>query len=715
MSERTKDTIIRFSLIFGLIALGFLLVIGKIIYTQYFDSERWLAVAQRQVHRNEVIQPNRGNIYDCDGRLLAGSAASYYIRMDTRVPWLHEKDGLHFNEYIDSVSFALSDYFGDRSEAEYKRLITTAYHSNESRLLLQPRRITYTQLRAVQQMPLFNLGRYKSGLLIDTRYRRVKPYGSLASRSIGNIYGENGKGIAGLEKRFEEELHGVEGKKVIEMIDNRVVAIEDVDAIDGMDIVTTIDANLQDVVEVNLRNTLERLKADWGCCVLMEVSTGKIRAISNLGRVDDQYIENRNYAVSRIEPGSTFKTYSLMAAIDDGKVTITDTLDVEKGLWHYENAEIRDSHAYRDKKGTLLTKTRFTVKEILAASSNVGLAKIVTSAYDKKAEKFVDKLTKMGICDSVYSEIPGKTQPRIDVPKDNVTLSRMSFGYSVELAPVDIMMFYNAIANNGKMIRPYIVSEVQKGGHSIKRFGTETVKNSICKSSTLRDIRECLEAVVWSDYSNSQVMGTAALSPWGSKKARSNIVHIAGKTGTAQILDNGNYKRHQHRTLFCGYFPMEAPQYTCICVIQQKEYAEYDAGMDCGGTVRRIAERVMAYNGNVNLSTKISTPKDSILLPPIKRGMQSDIQTTTHQLNIKVSSTTDAQWARVNDKYELQELNVNKVIVPNVIGMGAKDAVFAMENAGMLVKLKGKGKVTYQSVQAGQPAVQGVTVFLELK
>ena len=674
-----KKTIFRFAIIFIVITLGFIAVIVKIIYIQTAEREKLLKIASRQVSRDRTIEPNRGNIYDCNGRLLAGSAPLYYIYMDTRVQALHEKKGARFNLYIDSISESLSTFFGDRTKQEYKRYITNGYNNGAYRLKLYPKRLTYSELKAVKQMPLFNQGPYKSGLIVESRYQRIHPFGSLARRSLGSIYGETGKGNSGLEMQYERYLHGREGRQVTKMIDTRVVSEENIEAVDGLDIVSTIDSHLQDVVESNLRYILSTKDADWGCCVLMEVKTGKIKAISNLGRTQEgKYIEDRNYAVSRIEPGSTFKTYALMAALDDGKVKITDTIDVERGLWYYEKAKqpIQDSHTYRDKSGNPLSVTRFTVEEILATSSNVGLSKIVTTAYEKNAARFVDKLDRMGVRDSIPFDIPGTQQPYITVPKDGETLARMAFGYFVELAPIDILTFYNAIANNGKMIRPYLVEQIQDNGETVKHFTTSTLTSSICKSSTLKDIRKCLEAVVWNND-----FGTAAISPWGSKKAQSDIVHIAGKTGTAQIFENGHYQRKHHRTLFCGYFPMEEPRYTCICVIQQKAFAQYDAGMDCGGTVRRIAEKTMAYHG----SKTDHYPRlvaDTLPTPPQKRPMPK---------------------------------LTNKSIVPNVVGMGAKDAVYTLEQTGVLVSVHGRGRVVSQSIPAGSKVEKGSIVNLELK
>ncbi len=700
MDDKRRNTIVRFAFVFVMMVIGFIAVCVKIITTQFGSRhEQLIAIAERTVSRNEVILPNRGNIYDCNGNLLAGSAPTYKLYMDTRVPALHKDNGKLFYQYIDSLSYALSNYFNDRTAAEYKRLIVAGYKNGNGRLPLTQNRITYKQLKDVKQMPLFRLGRNKSGLLEAEYYQRIKPYGLLASRTIGSIYGENGRGNAGLELSYENQLRGKEGRKQVEMIDGRVIVSSNTEAVDGLDILTTIDADLQDIVENQLMLMMDSLKPDWGCCVLMEVKTGEIKAIANLGDVNGKYIEDKNYATTRIEPGSTFKTYSLMAVLDDGKYSLNDTLDLENGKWVYKDPKnpITDSHKHKDA----------TVLQAFAASSNVGMAKMVTQTYEDKADRFVNKLGKMGVRDSIIFQITGTDQPLIQVPKDKETLSRMSFGYSVELPPIALLMFYNAIANDGKMVRPYLVKEIQHDGETVERFKTTVVTSSICKSSTLRDVKKGLEAVVWdNDY------GTASIDPCGNKKAQGNIVHVAGKTGTARVLSGKDYDKNNHRYLFCGYFPMEEPQYSCIFILQRPK-GRTDAGKHCGGSVNKIAEKTIAHQGAVSIKTRYAD-ENNLLLPAIKRGRQSAIKKAAAGTEIKIEHT-NAEWAKVNADLEAEEISVPQNIVPNVIGMGAKDAVYAIEQTGMMARISGKGRVIQQSVPSGSPILKGGTVWLELK
>ena len=590
MSDEQRNTIWRFALIFIIIAMGFVAVLGKIIYIQAVERDQWLKVAERQVPTNRPIKATRGNILDTNGSLLASSMPQYYIYMDTRVEALRANDGSLFYKEVDSLAHDLANIVRDKSQAEYKSRLTQAYKNKAKRLRVCDRRINYLQRQELLQNPLIKKGKFKSGIFFEDQHRRIKPYGILASRTIGGIYGEGGSGNSGLEKRFDKELSGEDGMSSIQKIGGRYESVTIEEAQDGLDIVTTIDANLQDIVENTLMNKLIEKKAKWGCCMLMETQTGYIRAIANLDRSkeDENYYEAQNHAVQRVEPGSTFKTIALVAALDDGKIDIDDTVSVSSKPWVYmRKSKHTDAHPM---------DTMLTVRSALAVSSNIALAKLITRSYEGSAHKFVRKIKKMGLMDSLYCEIPGADPIRIEVPKDTVTLSKMSYGYSVELTPMQIMMFYNAIANNGRMMRPMLVHAIQQNGEVVRSFKPEVVKSSICSSRTLRDIQGALHDVVWDDH-----LGTAGVLRWNGKvvrrKAQSDIVHIAGKTGTAQLIIPGHgYSGKHHRMTFVGYFPEENPRYTCICMIEDPQYP-YDAGTDCGTAVRIIAEKTMAYTG----------------------------------------------------------------------------------------------------------------------
>lgn len=585
MSENLKHTILRFAIVFVGIALLFGLVVVRIITIQTVQRDRWESLVDNRESNYKTIRAIRGNIFDCEGRLLASSVPQYSIYMDTRVEALHMDNGLLFWENVDSIAEGLSRIVGDQTKEEYRTRMVQAYRGKVKReriVRLSSKRISYTQLKAIKELPLIRRGVYKSGFYAEDLNLRVKPFNSLSSRAIGNIYLASGEAKSGLELRYDSYLRGKDGMSVRQKIAGGWQNVPIREAEDGLDIHTTFDANLMDICETALRKRLEYTRADWGCVILMDVHTGEIKAMSNLDRgEDEQYYEIANHAVIRMEPGSTFKTISLMAALDDGKVNMEDSIRVHKNGWTYHGSQHTDAHP---------ADTIYSIRQALAVSSNIALAKIVTEGYGGSAKKFVKKLRNMGLCDSVDYTIPGAKQALINIPNDTVTISKMAYGYSVELSPLQMLMFYNGIANNGKMITPLIVKEIRKKGKTIEEFKSNVIKSSICGSETLKDIKACLHDVVWDNE-----LGTASVNPWGTRKAQSDLVAIAGKTGTAQILEKG-YSNRRHRMSFVGYFPEEDPQYTCICVIHGPQWP-YDAGLDCGSVVRQIAEKTMAYAG----------------------------------------------------------------------------------------------------------------------
>ena len=702
--EKKRSIIFRFVIIFALISIGFCAVLVQILHVQYNAKERekWLSIAKNQIANEKPIPPMRGNIFDCEGRLLAGSLPKYFLLMDTRVQALHVGGDTLFYNNVDSVAAGLSKIFKDKSAGEYRRMLVNGLKKRDGRLRLQAKPVSYVEMRAVQALPLFRKGRIKSGLIIENSHKRVMPFGSLAKRTLGGIYGETGKGNSGLEMRYDDILRGKEGISQRQRIAGRYEDIVLKEAENGCDLITTINADIQDLVETVLMQRLSMIEGEWGCCILMEVETGEVKAICNLDRMaNGEYAEMMNHAVTRVEPGSTFKTISLMAALDDGKLDYhDDMIEVYRSGWQYSDTKIYDAHP-RD--------TIYSVKDAMAASSNIALAKIVTHAYEKKATKFADRLERMGIADSLPCEIPGAQKPLISRPNDNTTLAKMSYGYSVELSPMQILTIYNGIANGGKMISPIIVKEIQKEGKTIERFKSEVISSSLCKASTLDAVQECLHAVVWDNK-----LGTASVDPWGQKKAQSDIVHIAGKTGTAQIFENGRYSNRHHRITFVGYFPEENPRYSCICVIHHPhKYGCYDAGGDCGRVVRHIAERTMASMSTLD-SEEMEMPYDSIAKPQIKGGQGDRIKDAAKGTKVQVSKS-DSQWARVNPEMQTIAVKVEPNQVPYVIGMGARDAVYAIEQTGMKVQLNGKGKVVSQSIAAGQTVTKGGMIYLELR
>lgn len=706
-----KNIVLRFGIVYTIICLSFVAVIFKIAVIQFVERDNWLALAAQSVKTNIKIKPNRGNIFACDGRLLASSIPTYYVYMDLRVPALHEKEGKLFYQNIDSVTIYLSSFFKDKTPYEYKTAITRAYKKGLGEFQLIPRRISYAELKEMRTFPLFRLGRNKSGLITKEQVRRVKPFGSLASRTIGDIYADESKGGKnGLELYFNTQLIGTPGISIRQKVANSYMETVQVEPIDGMDITTTIDINLQDIAEKALLDSLKAFDAKTGYVVLMEVKTGEIKAIVNMQQnADKSYSENKNGVVSdMVEPGSTFKVASLMAALDDGKVKITDSIDTGNGIYPYGSSLMRDHNAHHG------GFKKITVANTIHGSSNVGISKIIVKAYGSNPSKFVDKLYEMKLNEPLNLEIPGTASPQIRHPKSKLkywsatTLPWMSIGYETQIPPIYTLAFFNAIANNGKMIRPFFVKSISKNGQIIKSFSTETIKESICKPTTLRDIREVLPGVIEGKY------GTA-------KNMKSKYVRIAGKTGTAQISKGTlGYKTggKTHQVSFCGYFPADNPQYSCIVVIREPHIGYPSGGLMAGSIFKNVAERVMALKSNRNPSL---FEKDSTMSfqqePYIKSGNYKLLQTAMSDLNLTLPTLT-TEWIKQSEtdkKHKIEAINISDKKVPDLIGMGAIDAVYLAEKLGLNVRVDGRGKVVSQNIEAGTYAKKGSVFLIQLE
>ena len=711
MADTRKNIVLRFGIVYSIILISFLAVIYKIAVIQFVERDNWMALAAQSVKTDIVARPNRGNIFACDGRLMASSIPTYYVYMDLRVPALHEKNGILFKQNIDSVSMYLSSYFKEKTAYEYKTAITQAYKKGKGEYRLISRRISYAELKELKTFPLFRLGRNKSGLITKELFKRVKPFGSLASRTIGDIYADESKGGKnGIELFFNKQLLGTPGISIRQKVANSYMETVQVEPIDGMDITTTLDINLQDIAEKSLVDSLKSFDAASGYVILMEVHTGEVKAIVNMQQnADKSYSENKNGAVSdMVEPGSTFKVASLMVALDDGKVKITDSIDTGNGLYSYGSAIMRDHNANHGGYG------RISVANTIHASSNVGISKIIVRAYGSNPSEFVDKLYNMKLNEPLNLEIPGTATPQIRHPKDKsrywsaTTLPWMSIGYETEIPPIYTLTFYNAIANNGKMIKPFFVKSISKNGQIVKTFETETIKESICKPSTLRDIREVLPGVIEGKYGTAHNM-------------KSKFVRIAGKTGTAQISKGAlGYKSggKTHQVSFCGYFPADDPQYSCIVVIREPRIGYPSGGKMAGSVFKDIAERVMALKSirkpdTFEKDTTITFPAD----PYLKSGNYKSQQTVMSELKLSLPSfPTDWVKSFADEKQiKIEPVTVAGNKVPDLTGMGAKDAVYLAEGLGLNVQVVGRGKVISQNLAPGTTAKKGTHILINLQ
>ena len=711
MSDKRKNIVLRFGIVYTIICLSFFLVLYRIAVIQFVEHDKWMTLAAQNVKKNIVVRPIRGNIYACDGRLMASSIPTYYVYMDLRVPALHEKGGKLFKNNIDSVTIYLSSFFKNKTPHEYKTLLTNAYRSGVGEFQLYPQKISYSQLKQLKTFPLFRLGRNKSGLISKVLFRRVRPFGSLAKRTIGDIYADESLGGKnGIELRFNSKLRGTPGISVRQKVANSYMEDIKVDPIDGMDITTTIDVDLQDIAEKALLDGVKEFDAAVGYVILMEVHSGEVKAIVNMQRnKDGSYSENRNGAVSDMtEPGSTFKIASLMAAIDDGRVKITDTINTFNGLYKYGNRTMTDHNANHG------GYHKITVAQAIYGSSNIGISRAIVNAYGKRPSEFVNKLYSMKLNEPMNLEIPGTAAPLIKHPNDkshewsNTTLPWMAIGYETQIPPIYTLAFYNSIANDGVMIRPFFVKSISKNGQIIKEFKTEVINPSICKPSTLKDIRFTMLGVI------EDKMGTA-------KNVRSKYVRIAGKTGTAQISQGkegyttGGTK---HQVAFCGYFPFESPLYTCIVVMREPGKGYASGGTMTGSVFKNIAERVMALNSNRRPNEiNLDSIDEENLIPNAKVGFYKAMKMVMTDLKIPIKAfRTD--WVKTtveNKQTRIQPIVVTKNVVPDLNGMGAKDAVFILENMGLKVQVFGRGKVISQNIKQGTFARKGssVSIYLE--
>jgi cell division protein FtsI (penicillin-binding protein 3) len=697
-----SDILWRVGLVYLSITLFALFIIGKIFYLQFIDNERWLEKAENTRIKNFRIQPNRGDIYASDMRLLASSVPYYEVRMDMKTPALTNQ---LFYKKIDSLAMCLSQLFSDHSPEEYKRQLIVARQVGNRYFLIKDR-VNYVQLKKLKTFPILRHGQYKGGLIINQENIREKPHKNLAARTIGYTTKDETSYKVGIEGAFDQYLGGVQGVKRMQKLAGNVwMPLDEAGEIeprDGSSIVTTLDVDLQDVAEKALLKQLITQNAHAGTAVLMEVQTGEVRAIVNLTDTLGAYREYYNYAVGQSsEPGSTFKLPSLMAALEDGYVDLRDTINTGNGVYHYYDLTIRDDNYLHGGHG------KISVEEVFELSSNIGMAKIITSAYKEHPSRFVDRLYNMHLNEPLGISIKGEGKPVIRYPGDKlwsgVTLATMSYGYEVKLTPLQILAFYNAVANDGKMVRPRFVKEIRNNGKLEWTFATEVINPSICSRPTLKIMRKMLEGVV--------EKGTAT-------NLKNDHFTIAGKTGTTQMYNQKTgYKEKSYQASFVGYFPAEKPKYSCIVVIYSPKNCVYHGAYVAGPVFYDIASEV--YATDLALQEPVNKRNTRNLeIPFSKNGYQPEISTVLNELDIKkLCKDSHAKWVqteRSDDKITLSPQRVINNLVPNVISMGLKDALYLLENAGLKVTVVGRGSVRSQSIPAGTRIKKGDRITLEM-
>ncbi len=726
---KKKTTINKIQRNYFIVALCFGLVVVAILvrafYTSFIEGDTWRKRGTTLIRPNIEVPATRGNIYSANGELMATSESRYRLYIDFWADGLKEDT---LKKYVAPLAEELSRMFPQRSAAQYRSHIMQGWNmrtseatqidrgrnvvrkSREYRLL--DNEVNYLQLKKIRTMPFLSQNKNKSGLYTKELVKRTKPYGTLASRTIGDIYGEFEKGGKnGLELEYDSLLSGVPGTSTRRKIRGRIMNVIDVAPVNGKDIISTIDIDIQDITEKALLEKLREIDAESGTAVVMDVKTGEIKAITNMGRVQEGvWTETKNHAVAdEIEPGSTFKVASMMVALEDGLVHPNDSVETGNGLYTYAGSVVRDHNAHKGGYG------KISAAQSIRYSSNVGVAKLILKGYENNPEKFVEGLYRIGLNKDLKLEIPGAGRSKIRSPKDKgqywsrTTLPWMSFGYETQVPPIYMLTFFNAIANNGEMVKPIFVKEIQSNGHTEEKKKTETINSRICSPNTLKAIREMLDDVV------NQPDGTG-------KPAHSDIVRISGKTGTAQISQgSAGYKgagSPTHQVSFCGYFPSGEPKYSCIVVIRKPRNGLPSGGLMSGTVFKQIAEEV--YARNVPLKPEICRI-DSLTptVPRVKNGLYKQTEYALDKLDIAYKDSLNDSPCLVaeimDNKVILKDRKIIGNLVPNVVGMGAKDAVYLLESTGLRVSFSGKGTVYSQSITPGSNAVKGQTVSIQLK
>lgn len=680
--EAKKDILKRVYLVYVGLALFATAILGRVVWVQFVEGDEWRQKAEDLTTQYRKIEAVRGNVFASDGSLLATSIPIYEIRMDTKAV----SDEV-FDAKVDTLAIQLSRLFRDHSAFEYKTRLVEARRKGEQYFLIR-RNVHYKELKQLRQFAIFNLGKYKGGFIYVQQNKRERPFRHLAARTIG-YKNESAKPV-GLEGAYNNELSGHTGMQLMQKLSGGVwMPIEDENAVepeDGLDIVTTLDLNIQDVAENALMEQLAKHGADHGCVVLMEVSTGEIKAIANLGRdAQGNYYEKFNYAIGEsTEPGSTFKLASYMIALEDGIIDLEDSIDTKDGKFNFYDNTMFDSH-----EGGF---GKITIKHAFEVSSNIAVARIINENYGKNPSAFIEKLYRLKLNEPLGIEIFGEGKPQIknvtDPSWSGISLPWISHGYEVSLTPLQILTFYNAVANNGVAVKPMFVKELRKRGKSVRKFDVQVLNESICSQKTIDKLKQMMEGVVEE--------GTA-------QNLKNPNYKIAGKTGTAQVGYADKSKSISYQASFCGYFPAENPRYSCIVVVQAPSRNVYYGNLVAGPIFKEISDKVFATS--IDMHKTLPKPEEQLAaMPASKNGYQPDLKFVFETLDLAYVPTEETDWARTmaaTDKIEMKKLRTQEGLVPDVTGMDAQDAVFMLENAGLHVRVIGRGVVKSQSIVPG--------------
>lgn len=689
--DHRRHILFRYALITAGILFFSACIIAKVFDTTVLSADKWNEKAMKELSRVDPIKPDRGNILACDGSVLATDLRYYTVRMDFR------SEKFMRSRYVlalDSIADSMATHFPVRTRAEWKEYLKRPLEyspENAPRSFRILRNISYADYLLLRTFPFFNIkNRNRNGLIKETRMRRKNPYGDMARRSVGVVSEQKNRqvrGISGLEKALDSLLYGIPGVAKRIPLTKDIVQWADTPAVPGYDVRTTIDINMQDIVENELNNVLELCDADWGVAVLMEVATGDIKAISNLekDKRSGVYVEGMNRAVRGFEPGSVVKTLSMMIALEDGIVRNTDSIIVTGSAFPYAGGRpITDAHGVPS----------LTVGEVIERSSNIGMAKIMIKAFDNNPGGFYSRLKRMGFLEPMNTGIAGESVPRIDSVPNNrggrISMSRMCYGYATEIPPMYTLSIYNAIANGGKYVRPRLVAElIGQGRDSV--MPVTYIRDRICSESTAAKMREMLRNVVWGDHGTGRLL-------------RNEYVEIAGKTGTCYMVDTAThaYDTSKKRLAFCGFFPARNPLYSCIVLTCNPKRYPRGAASTSGQVLKNVALKMFSrgmLNNHSDYMADVNPGTMPTLYASLNSGKHKKFRDEFSVASIKRFATPD---------YMIDSG------IPDVVGFGVRDAIAVIEKAGYNVGFSGSGYVTSQIPPAGTRLNAGDKVILKL-
>lgn len=702
-----RDIRFRVYVAFSCICLLGLAILVKAALIQINDGPELRSRAKDMSFRTDTLWAERGNIYTENGTLLCSTIPQFDAHIDFTVI----KPDTFFR-YVDTLSKCLSALFKNATPIAYREALTEGFNNN-ARYFELGTNIPYYQYFELRSFPIFKKGQRRGGLIIDTRNKRVNPYDMLALRTVGlyrpGIWKDKKlvKNVIGLEARYDSILSGVNGWCMKQRVAGSKWATVDGSIIEpqnGKDIVTTLDIDIQNVAEHALMDVLKQYKCQFGTCVVMEVATGKIKAMANLGaQPDGSYYEDQNYALTLAEPGSTFKLATLISLLRDGYINVNDNVNCYGGQRQFANRVMHDSH---HGLGVM------PIKEAFAHSSNVGMATLAYEHYYKQPEKFIQHLKELHLNEKTGIDLLGESKAKMIEPADKrswnaTTLPWLATGYGIMITPLHTCMLYNAVANNGKMMKPYLVSAIREYGKEIKHFEPVVLSENVADSNAIKQLHLCTQEVV--------ISGTG-------KHIRSPHYGIAGKTGTAQVADKGiTYKMGVYQGSFVGYFPTEKPKYTMVVVIRTKPHTSaYYGGTIAAPVFRMVADKIFA-NG---MGSWKGSPVDSLVRVSDKKlvaksatvqAYSAIMKAMGHNLNTAISKNTIAQLNFDSSRnISYQARTAGKDVVPDVTGMGLKDAVYLLEKTGLYIRIQGKGSIQSQSIAPGTPVVKGQTILLQL-